>query len=82
MLGDGAGDTEALLLAARDIGATAGDVGMIFLRHFFDEIGGLGDLSGSFHFFVGKTRVAEGDIGLDGAGEKHAALGDKTDFAH
>ena len=78
---DGAGESEALALAAGEGGALLADDGFISVREFHDEVVGLGDFSGFFELFAGSAGGAEGDVGGDGVGEEEGFLEDQADGA-
>ena len=82
VFGDGTGDTEALFLAAGEVGAGLGDFGVIFLVELVDKLGGFGYSGGSFHLLVGDVGGTVLDVASDGAGEEVGTLGDEADAAH
>ena len=62
MFGDGTGDAETLFLAAAEVVAAFGDVGVEFFGEFVDEIRGLGNFGCGFEFILLGARDGEGDV--------------------
>src|SRR5699024_5163135 len=74
LLQQGAGDAQALFLAARNVGAALLDPGVVFLGELLDELVGLGQAAGLLHLGVGGVGVAPAQVVLDGAREQHVLL--------
>src|SRR5699024_2677801 len=70
----GAGDAQALFLAAGNIGAALLDPGVVLIRELLDKFVGLGQLAGFQDLVIGGVRVAPAQVVLDGAGKQHVLL--------
>ena len=64
VLQQGAGDAQALLLAARHVGAAAGDDVVVAAGQLLDELVGLRELARMLDLFVGGVRVAQRMLSL------------------
>jgi hypothetical protein len=67
-------NAEALLLAARDVGAPLLDVGVVLLGELLDKLVCLRELAGLEHLLVGCVGVAPTEVVLDGAREEDVSL--------
>src|SRR5450631_85502 len=77
---DGAGDGDALALAAAETGAAFTDYGVVALGEFRDEVGGESGLCGGFHASFRDAGQAVADIVPDGVVEEDVFLGDHGDL--
>ena len=77
----GAGDGQALALAAGEALATFAKVGLVAVGHLQDEVVGVGNTRGGFHLGGGGGRVAVADVVLDAAEEQRRALGHQSEMA-
>ena len=73
-LEQGAGDGDALLLAAGESGAVFADFGLVALWESFECVVDAGGLAGDDHIFEAGVGVAQHDVVVDGAGEEHGVL--------
>ena len=73
-LEQGAGDAQALLLAAGDVVAAALDAGVVAVGHAVDELVGAGRAAGLDALLLGGARVAPAQVVEDGAGEEGVLL--------
>ena len=64
---DGAGDGEALLLAAGGLDAALADESIVAAGGLSDELVGIGAAGGVFDFGAGGVEAAVGDVVADGA---------------
>ena len=76
---DGAGEGDALALAAGEGEAVLADGGVVPVGQRGDEAVGLGGAGGLLDLLLGGVGVAVGDVGADGVGEEEAVLGDEPD---
>ncbi len=75
----GAGQGDALALAAGEGESLFADDGVVPLREPFDELVGAGDASGCPDLFAGGARYPVGDVGAHRVGEQQALLEDVAD---
>ena len=75
VLGNGACNGKALLLAAGHIGAALCNGALVALGLCVDELGGLRNGSSLFRIGIGDVLPAELQVRVDGAAEQHALLG-------
>ena len=78
---EGAGDGQALALAAGDVRAALGDAGLEAAGHGGHEVPGLGDLERLPHLVLGGVGLAVAQVGGDGAREQVGLLGHEADAA-
>ncbi|SCE47781.1 hypothetical protein GA0115253_105726 [Streptomyces sp. Termitarium-T10T-6] len=76
---DGAGEGDALALAAGEGEPVLADGGVVAVRQVGDEPVGLGGAGGRLDLLLGGVGEAVGDVGADGVGEEEAVLGDEPD---
>ncbi len=76
VLQDGAGDGDALALAAGERDAALADLGVVALVQPRDEFVGLGGNGCGADLFAGRVRAAEGDVVMDRGGEDGDVLRD------
>lgn len=76
---DGAGEGDALALAAGEGEPVLADGGVVAVRQVGDEPVGLGGAGGLFDLLPGGVGEAVGDVGADGVGEQEAVLGNEPD---
>jgi hypothetical protein len=74
---DGAGDGDALALAAGKLGAALADEGVIPFGHGLDEEMGVGLFGGFVDFGLGGVGFAVGDVFADAAAKEEDFLGDE-----
>src|ERR1700678_3594635 len=77
---DGAGDSDALTLAAGKVVATLADDGVVTVRHMGDKFVHIGKLCGVHDFLVGGAGVAIGDVVAHGPLKKNGFLEDVADI--
>ena len=82
VLEHGAGNGNALLLAARERGPALANDGVIAVRQGHDEIVATGFLCRGDHFFMRGLRAAEADVVLYGVREEVHALKDHAHLFH
>ena len=80
-LEDGAGDGDALLLAAGELQAALADLGLVAVGREADEIVDLGEPGRLLDLLVGRLRAAVADVVADGVVEQHGVLRDHADGA-
>ena len=76
---DGAGDGDALFLAARKLEAALADRRLVAVGQAHDEIVDAGQPRRFLHLRRARRRVAVGDVVIDGVVEQHGVLGDHAD---
>ncbi|MPM45443.1 hypothetical protein SDC9_92130 [bioreactor metagenome] len=74
-----AGDAEALLLSAGDVGAALLNPRLIALRERLDEVVCLRKHAGVLDFFIGCLRISPAEVFRDGAGEEQVVLQNNGD---
>ena len=77
---DGAGDGDALRLAAGELDAAFADDGVVLLFEAFGEFVDAGDAAGVENFVFGGVGAGEGDVFADGAVEEKGFLQDDAEL--
>ena len=78
-LQDGAGDGDALLLAAGKLQAALADLGLVAVRRHADEIVDLGEPRRLLDLGIGRLPAAVADVVADGVVEQHGVLRNHAD---
>ncbi len=78
---EGAGDGDALALAARQRAAALADDGVVAFRQLEDEVVRAGELGGGDDALHRRRRIGERDVVADGAVEQHVLLQHDADLA-
>lgn len=76
---EGAGERDALALAAGEGQSVLADGGVVAVGQLGDEPVGLGRAGGGRDLFLGRVRAAVGDVGAHGVGEEEGVLRDQPD---
>ena len=76
---DGAGDRDALLLAAGELQAALADLGLVAVRRHADEAVDLREPRGLLDLGVARLPAAVADVVADGVVEQHGVLRDHAD---